>query len=64
MDLYTHIFDFDNESAQRIAKITIDYPLSLYRCAELLEMLGPLAKELGPQGLIDWLKFEVRNEME
>ncbi len=57
MDLYT-----DNISAERIIKVTIDYPLSLHMCAELLEMLGPLAEKLSPQGLINWLKTKIEEE--
>lgn len=44
-------FEFDKESADRIAKTINSHVMCLKDCADILEMLAPLCDLWSPQGL-------------
>lgn len=49
-------FEFDSGSAQRIADVIEEYPMSLQHCAEILELAAPLCTLLTESGFVGKLK--------
>lgn len=49
-------FDFDPDSAQRIANVIESHPMSLQHCAEILELAAPLCTVLTASGFMEKLR--------
>ena len=49
-------FEFDPVSAQRIADVVEQHPMSLQHCADILEIAAPLCTLLTARGLMGKLR--------
>lgn len=56
-------FEFDPESAIRIAEAVRNYPLSLKGCADIIEIVAPLCEYLSMDGAIRFLNRAVSERL-
>lgn len=58
------ILNLEYDSIQRIVSVVNKYPLALYNCANILELLAPLTLILSGSGAENWLRNKIQEEFD
>lgn len=52
----------EKNDIKRINRVIDMYPITWEHCADIMELLGPIALQLSSSGVIDWIKTNAKQD--